>query len=352
MPWPWLIKILLWQTTTSIFFAGVFVPIPSFLSARSIKNAHITEAVYGAEQLAGDIRPFSGDILTQSLEQKLPLAAKRQDARPQRKRAITFNLKLSSQHYIVIDDITGQILASANPDEERAIGSLTKLAAALAALNNFPRWDKKVTITAEDGKSGGLFFKEGETATVKDLFYASLVGSSNNATMALARSTGLTVEEFVDQMNQEAQMLGLTKTHFVEPTGLDPDNKSTAREVARLLQAAMGKAEIARALRSAEYSCEVNGEKRRIISTDLLLAADFSNSRIATVLGGKTGFVDEAGYCLSVVLKNAAERRVTVVVLGADTHYSRFEEAKALAEWVYRAYVWPGEAGYNSLTTE
>lgn len=352
MLWPWLGKILLWQTAASVFSVGIVIPVPGLLSKHSAEKLAVAPIAYGAEQLAGDIRPLSGDILSQSLTQKLPMAARRLDARPQRRRAVKFNLQLSSQHYVVIDDLTGQVLASSNPDEVRAIGSLTKLAAALTVLNNFPRWDSKVTVEAADGKLGGLFFKEGETVTVKDLFYASLVGSSNNATMALARSTGLTVVEFADQMNQEAAMLGLTKTHFVEPTGLNAANQSTAREVARLLQAAMGKTEIARALHSAEYACEVSGEQRRITSTDLLLAADLSTSRIAAVLGGKTGFVDEAGYCFSAVLKNAAERRITVVVLGADNHYSRFEEAKALAEWVYRAYVWPGETGYDGLTTE
>ena len=225
-------------------------------------------------------------------------------------------------------------------DEAQPIASITKLMTALVFLDNNPGWDEVYQIKPEDNIQGGkinLFL--GELVRVKDLFYTSLIASDNVATIALVRSTGLSEEQFVAQMNAKALDMGLKNTNFSDPIGLSADNTSTAREVALLAEAAFKKPEILSASANQDYQFEtLNGRKKMIESTDDLLFVDSPAG--LEVLGGKTGYTDEAGYCYVGYMRGPSGKTVISVVLGAKGRNDRFQVSRDIAEWVLSYYDW------------
>jgi len=225
-------------------------------------------------------------------------------------------------------------------DEPQPIASITKLMTALVFLDNNPGWNNTYIITEADKVEGGrlnLFL--GDEVTVKDLFYTSLVASDNGATLALVHSSGLSETEFVTKMNSQALKMGLSQTSFTDPIGLSEDNLSTAREVALLAQAAFKRPEISDATTRPDYQfTTLVGREKKIESTDYLLFD--SGQQILTVLGGKTGYTEQAGYCFVGRLRDKSGREVISVVLNSQDKNGRFKDSKSLANWVFANYNW------------
>jgi len=225
-------------------------------------------------------------------------------------------------------------------NESQPIASISKLMTAIIFLKNNPGWNKIYQITPADNISGGkLHLFLGDKVRVKDLFYTSLVASDNGATMALVHATGLSEKEFVKKMNTEAKNLGLTNTHFKEPTGLSNGDYSTAREVAFLAQAAFKRPEIRRATTLAKYTFKtLGGRVKKIESTDYLLANPANDS--VKVLAGKTGYTDAAGYSFVGLLQGAGGPEMISVVLNASSKNERFLESEKLVNWALKSYNW------------
>lgn len=334
-----LFKTFIWQIFIFLGLSGGGLPTApvAVLNNQAVREQMAEKAA--AEQIGGDRLAISAMPI-----KTLPLALSRSERAPQRKPdAADFDAtKITFKSAFAMDEDTENQLFAFNENEVRSIGSLTKLMTALVFLDTGPQWDKIVTIEAADGSQGRLNVVEGEQATVKDLFYVSLVSSSNNATMALARSTGLPLEEFVKKMNARAVDLGLKQTKFTEPTGLDPANQSTAKEIAWLLKFALSEKAIQEAMARKNYVFRLmpDGPARPINSTNVLLFERLPRGAVK-ITGGKTGYVEEAGYCFAVAMADKNEHQIITIVLGSSTHYGRFSEARALAEWVLGAYLWP-----------
>ncbi len=217
--------------------------------------------------------------------------------------------------------------------EIRPIASLTKLMTALVFLETKPDWSEEYTIVAEDGVSGGrlnLFL--GDTLSIHDLFYTALISSDNGAATALVRSTGLSQAEFIAKMNEKAQALALFSTEFVDVTGLSDNNVSTAKDIIRLAKESLNQAAIEAALKLTEHRFTTKqGREKVIISTANGLLQIPANG--ALVIGGKTGYTDQAGYCFVGRYFDQAGKEVISVVLGADNRQDRFKEASLLAAW-------------------
>jgi len=231
-------------------------------------------------------------------------------------------------------------LAAKAPERRQAIASITKLMTALVFLDNNPGWEKEYTIRRDDIVEGGkinLFL--GETVKVKDLFNASLVASDNGATLALVHATGLSTADFMVAMNNKAKDLGLLQTEFADPVGLSNGNLSNVRDVARLAQAALNKAEIEAAVARHTYRFQtVQGREKLLESTDWLL--DSSPSSTLKALGGKTGYTDQAGYCFVGRFQDKDGRSVIVAVLDTGGKNERFLQARALATWAFTYCQW------------
>lgn len=246
---------------------------------------------------------------------------------------------LDSPRAIVVDVATGQALWKKSANEKQSIASITKLMTALVFLENNPGWDKEVEIDINDYREGGRrYVFSGQKILVKDLYDLSLIASSNEAIAALVRSTGISESDFVAKMNEYAKRLDMVSTTFADPTGLNVDNKSTAEDLAKLIVTASEKPEIAEVTTKAEAKIKLRtkaGEKEVVVpATDRLLGS-FIN-----IVTGKTGFVEEAGYCMAAVVVNDNNNRLAIVTLGAKTSPDRFHDVKALAWWSFKQFKW------------
>ncbi|OGY44411.1 MAG: hypothetical protein A3B89_02225 [Candidatus Buchananbacteria bacterium RIFCSPHIGHO2_02_FULL_40_13] len=282
-----------------------------------------------------------------SIEYRLPQAEikKLQQTAPQKyNNSGSLGVAVSAQSVLVADEKTGKVLYEKNSQEIRTIASLTKLMTALVFLDHNPGWSSEIKILEADYHDGGIsYLIAGELVSVRDLFYASLVSSSNEATAALARSTGLNNADFVKAMNRKAEQLGLVSTFFADVTGLSNDNKSTAADLAIMSQVAFLNSDINQAASLETYDLNIinKGLIRNIKSTDKILNQAFGLAdKIYQVEAGKTGYLEAAGYNFASRVSDNSDRKILVVVLGSETALSRFADTKSLAYWVFNNYQW------------
>lgn len=249
---------------------------------------------------------------------------------------LSAGLELTADSAAVVDAKTGKFLYKKNITTILPIASITKLMTALVFLDLNPGWSNIVTLQPIDEVYKAKYVYRGEQITVRDLFYLSLVGSDNNATQALVRSTGLTNQEFLLKLQARATSLGLVDTQFADVTGLSADNVSTAADLVILATQAWQQPEILAASSANEYQLEIKGSglRRRVVNTNKLL------NGFLNVEAGKTGYTDEAGYCLIAKINDNGNSIITVV-LGSQDEDNRFQDAKALAWWVFNNYRWP-----------
>lgn len=256
---------------------------------------------------------------------------------------------------VVLDLSTGNPLYQKNPDEVRPIASISKLMAMLVVLDHKLDLDGETTITQEDARRTTRGAKSrlmvGMKLSNRDLLHAALMASDNRAVLALGRAVGLPPAEFAQQMTAKARSLGLRKTEFHDPTGLDYGNVSSPRETVTMLLTALKNPLIAKACRTRAYVAKVIGPKKRSIdysNTDVLLASRHE------VLGGKTGYNDRAGYCLVVAAKLADPagkgREVAMAFLGEDGKMSRFADFGRAAQWLIEKH--PAETDKAATATK
>lgn len=248
---------------------------------------------------------------------------------------------LSAQSALVIDHRTDTILFAKNIDAPRPLASITKLMTALIVLERIHNWSATTTVDSADVLEGAQTIVAGEVYTAHDILVASLIGSLNTATHVLVRLTGLTDTQFVAVMNERAQDLGMSSMHFDDVTGLSPNNVASARDVARLLKFTLSQPDIKTL--SVHGNTEIKELKTN--TKKIIKATDWFTSAVvplksAIVEGGKTGYIPESGYNFAVQFKNKNDNELRVVILGADTAFSRFTESGALADWAYSNWQW------------
>lgn len=241
---------------------------------------------------------------------------------------------------IVFDSDKNKILYQENIREELPIASLTKLMNSIIVLENLDNLENTVIVSqravATEGKAGNLVVNE--KITVRNLLYALLMESSNDAAVALAEYFVGGIEKFVELMNRKAEELGLESTHFSDPTGLDSRNFSTVLDLAHLTKYALTKPFIWEILSRLEM--DIYSQDGRVIhhltNTNKLLR------KLSQIIGGKTGFTEEAEGCMVVVSKSPSQdwtngENLITIVLGAK---NREGEIEKLLDWVEEAYLW------------
>lgn len=242
---------------------------------------------------------------------------------------------LSSRSFVVIDQATSETLLSRDADEPRSIASISKLMSAMVYLDMKPDLDEVVEVSAADRKGARpahTRLQKGWKLTARDLLHAALIASENPAVEALARSTGLTRPEFVGLMNRKAQQLGMTHSIFFDASGLDANNTASARDVAKMLEAASQYPLIAQITTMPDYEATVlnrAGRKLHYVNSDRL-----ARSSSYEVITGKTGYISDAGYCLAVNTQIDGNRKLLMVFLGAPARLSRFGDAARAITWV------------------
>ncbi len=243
------------------------------------------------------------------------------------------NVRLKSALLVNYSD--GAVLYAKNPDEVRPIASISKLMTAMVVLDQNPDLNQIDSITKSDAfQSSKSRMMIGYKLSLNDLLYTSLMASDNRATRALARAVFGSYEKCAAAMNAKAAELGLTNSHFVEPTGLSSDNVSTATEVAKIIHFTRQYQMIGRVTSTQNYVIRVQSRKRTlkksITNTNLLTHSPYD------VLAGKTGYISAAQYCVVSLVQNRRGERLTVVALGAPGAMSRFREARKLVDWGFK----------------
>lgn len=253
-------------------------------------------------------------------------------------RIINKNLgvQISATTGVVIDVESGKILFSKNLHATRAIASITKLMSALVFLDTNPDLSQIIEITSEDLTGiGQANFAVGEKIKLENLLYLSLIASDNDATFAIVRATGMTEDEFINKMNIKAKGMGLSNTQFADPVGLNKNNISTAYELAQILRLCSRHSLIRKIISFKNYSFTSESNKYHAVESTNKLLGSYLN-----VLGGKTGYIDEAGYCFASLIKLGNDAEIISVILNAPGANDRFNDTKRVVNWVETNYQW------------
>jgi len=249
------------------------------------------------------------------------------------------NIIPNAKNGVLMDASTGTILYEKNKDEKVAVASMTKMVSQIIILENIESgnlsWDEVVTASSNASGMGGsqIYLETGEKMTVRELMKGITMASANDATVAMAERIAGTEENFVKLMNQKVKELGLKNTNFVNSTGLDEDNHfSSAYDMALIAKELLSHEQILEFSSLYEdYLRENTQNKFWLVNTNKLVrfyeGAD----------GLKTGFTDNAGYCMAVTAKRD-NMRLIAIVLGEKTGKVRNAETTQLLDYGFNLY--------------
>jgi D-alanyl-D-alanine endopeptidase (penicillin-binding protein 7) len=231
---------------------------------------------------------------------------------------------------IVFNPETGEVLWEENAQDKRSIASITKVMTALVFLEDSPDLAQQVTIERGDVYAASTtYLRKNERVTLDDVLHLTLIASDNAAARVLSRVSHGGTASFVERMNEKAIELGLESTAFADPSGLNPANVSSAYDLSRLISFAAGNDQLAAIMRTAQYTVRTSRRTVNIHNTNRLVLGGEVD-----VMGGKTGFITKAGYCLATLLRLPTGNQVAVVVLGANSNVGRFWETRHLFNWL------------------
>jgi D-alanyl-D-alanine carboxypeptidase (penicillin-binding protein 5/6) len=243
--------------------------------------------------------------------------------------------QLAATAYLLIDANSGRVLAERNADIALPPASITKLMTSYIVSAEIERGSislsEKVNISVEAWKKGGskMFVREGTQVPVIDLVRGMIIQSGNDATIALAEHLAGSERAFVDVMNQQAALLGLTNTQFKNATGWPEEGHySSPRDIALLTKALITEFPESYKYYSEKYF-SYNGINQP--NRNKLLFRD------KTIDGVKTGHTEEAGYCL-VASSEKEGMRLISVVMGTSSDNARAQETQKLLAYGFRYY--------------
>jgi D-alanyl-D-alanine endopeptidase (penicillin-binding protein 7) len=259
-----------------------------------------------------------------------PRARHKSGARPAAA-AQSDDVYLRSAVALVQDAASGETLIAKNEDAVLPIASITKLMTAIVILDAGLNLEQRVVVSDEDYdlvKGTRSRLRPGTALTRDELLLIALMSSENRAAASLARTYPGGTGAFVDAMNAKARALGMTDTKFIDPTGLSPGNVSSARDLARLVEAAHHYPLI------REYSTRDSASVQSLGRT-----LDYRNTNRLVrnanwdITLQKTGYISEAGRCLVMRVKMAS-REVIVVLLDSWGKLSRIGDANRIRRWL------------------
>lgn len=247
-------------------------------------------------------------------------------------RAETEDLAPNAKSAIMIEASTGEILFQKNKDEKLAPASMTKMMSMLLIMEEIEsgnlKWDEEVTASERASSMGGsqIFLKAGEKMTVTDLLKGVAIASGNDAVVALAERISGSEEAFVKRMNTRGKDLGLKNTNFVNATGLTADNHYSSSYDMSLIAKELVKHE-----KVLEFTSTYEDYLRKDTKSPFWLVNTNRLVRFKEGVDGlKTGFTDEAGYCLTATMKKDGMRLITVVMKEENTNKRSADTTKML----------------------
>lgn len=239
---------------------------------------------------------------------------------------------LRSASALVVDS-SGNVIYGKDVDAIRPIASITKLMTAMVVLDSGQDLDEKIDVTKADQDTvqlSGSRLGYGATLTRREMILLAIMSSENRAASALGRSVPGGLTEFVALMNKKAAALNMNNSHFADPAGLNPDNTSTASDLAKMVAAAYGYALIRQAstTRSMEVKPWSNRGPLTYNNTNRLL----KNGSWDIALS-KTGYINEAGRCL-VMRATIEGEPVSIVLLNSYGKLTPFGDSNRLRKWL------------------
>jgi len=238
---------------------------------------------------------------------------------------------------MIVHQETGEIIYQKNAYTKASIASLTKIMTAMVVLDSGINLDEEVKITKADIdriKRTGSRIPLGARLTRYELLKFALMASDNRAASALSRSYPTGQKGFIDAMNVKAKQLGMFNTVFADPSGLNKNNVSTARDLVRMVQAAYQYPEIRNL--TTQSKGEINYGKRNykigFVNTNRLVRKGDWDIGLS-----KTGFIREAGRCL-VMQAMVKDEPVIMIFLDSYGKLTRFADAKRVKKWMEKNY--------------
>ncbi len=253
-------------------------------------------------------------------------------------------INLSSKNYILYNMNDNTIIDKKNPHKEVNIASLTKIMSTIVAIENIKDFDKKVTITNDvfDGITWDIHttgFKKGDKVTYDDLLYSTILDSGADAVNALAINSCGSLDAFVKKMNQKVKELNLKNTKFDNAIGKDSTNNySSAYDIAQILKYALKNEKFKKVFRTKKYKLS-NG---KIIKRSVEL---YTNNNISYITGAKTGYYDNALYCLATTA-TLNDVNYLFVSLGA------YPKGMHLADHIKEYNYFDSNYGYKNIVSD
>ena len=250
----------------------------------------------------------------------------------------TVDLAKNSKSAILIESTTGKILYEKNSNEKRSPASMTKMMTLLltteALENGKIKLDDMVHVSKNASSMGGtqIFLEENSEISVETLLKGISIASANDAAVAVGEYIGGTLDNFVSMMNNRCKELGCKNTEFKNPHGLDEEGHLTTAYDMSLIARELVKHESVLKLTSTyEDNISVSGENHWLVNTNKLIRF------YKGIDGLKTGYTDNAGYCLTATM-NKNNMRLISVVMGSDTKDNRSSDTIGMLEYGYSMY--------------
>lgn len=245
----------------------------------------------------------------------------------------------NSRAAYLIDYDTGEVLFERNADDKYPIASMVKIMTLTIAFDEIEAGrlslDQMITISDTAAGMGGsqMFLDAGKEYSVSDLIKGITVVSANDASVAVAETIAGSKEAFIDMMNERAAAMGLENTKFVNVTGLPQEGQySTARDVTAMMRKLIGNPEYFNySTIYMENYTHPGGRISELVNTNKLVRFYKGCD------GGKTGFTNDAMYCLSATAKRG-DTRVIATVLGAESSKSRNNEISSMFNYAFHNY--------------
>ena len=251
------------------------------------------------------------------------------------------DLKLAenAKSAILIEASTGKVLFEKNADEKLHPASMTKMMSMLLIIEAIEdgviKWDQVVQVSENASSMGGsqILLETGEKMSVRDLFKGVAIASGNDAVVALAETVAGSVNNFVSMMNKRASELGLTNTNFKNPHGLDDANHySSSRDMSIIARELVKHKEVLEYTKIYEdYLREDTDRKIWLVNTNRLVR--FYDG----VDGLKTGYTEDAGYCMTATAEKDG-MRIIAVVMGEETSKIRNQEVSEMLDYAFAQY--------------
>jgi len=240
---------------------------------------------------------------------------------------------LLSNAALILDVRTGESIYAKNANIVTPIASITKLMTAMVVIDAQQNLDQVLTVAVEDLdylKASRSRLSIGSELSRREMLQLALMSSENRAASSLGRFYPGGLKAAVAAMNAKAKTLGMANTHYFDTTGLSPENVSTARDLAVMVQAAQGYPLI------REYSTQPD-QYVQIPATGQTLHYNNSNALVKSdgwsISVQKTGFINEAGRCV-VMLAQIAQRPVVLILLDSVGKFSRLGDAQRVKTWI------------------